>query len=105
MEEISRQDLLDAWKYFIHELKFERSQYGNAAIVPYFEAALEACTEKLWPGSREKKGSDAVEFFKEERDRYERAPEINGCEMNEDWSEGIRMCDIAISLLEGKEYE
>lgn len=42
----------------------------------------------------------AMKFFKEEIDRFERAPYINGCEMTEEWKEGLSICKTALTALE-----
>ncbi len=42
----------------------------------------------------------AMKFFKEEIVRFEHAPYINGCEMTEEWKEGISICKTALIALE-----
>ena len=42
----------------------------------------------------------AIKFFKDEIRRLELAPEINGCEMTEEWKEQMEICETAKSALE-----
>ena len=65
-----------------------------------------------WQGKElERLRDDARELRAENRSlegeikRLERAPGENGCAMKEEWAERIRMCEIAIALLEEEENE
>lgn len=42
----------------------------------------------------------AMEFFKDEIRRLELAPDINGCEMTDDWREQMSVCKTALIALE-----
>lgn len=96
---MDREKLVKAKKYFSYEIRFNSGQYGNEEIVPYLQIALSAIKEKL---ENKDPIEDALQYFVEESDRYARAPEINGCEMTEEWAFNKEMCDIAIKLLKEK---
>ena len=42
----------------------------------------------------------AIKFFEDEIRRLELAPELNGCEMTEEWTEQIEICKTAKTALE-----
>lgn len=96
---MDRAKLEHAKKYFEYEVRFNSSQFGNEEIVPYLQIALSAIKEKL---ENKDPIEDAIQYFREESDRYARAPEINGCEMTEEWAFNKEMCDLAIKILEEK---
>lgn len=103
---MKRSEIESAFKFFSDEVKFSGGDYGNKEVYPHMVLAMEACAEKLDElDKRERERLKAIVFFKEEIDRLERAPEINGCAMTPEWKENIRMCEIAIMLLEDKENE
>lgn len=45
----------------------------------------------------------AIQYLEEEITRCRRAPELNGCEMREDWQETIDVCEMAITALREEE--
>lgn len=98
---MKREEIEKAFKYFGEQVKFENSPYGNKEVLPFMQEALNACAVKLDElDKKERNRLKAIVFFKEESDRLERAPEINGCAMTPEWAESLRMCEIAIALLE-----
>ena len=42
----------------------------------------------------------AIKFFDEEIARLNHAPELNGCEMTDEWKEQLEICGLAKSALE-----
>lgn len=98
---MKREEIEKAFKYFCEQVQFENSPYGNKEVLPFMQEALNACAVKLDElDKKERNRLKAIVFFKEESDRLERAPEINGCAMTPEWAEPLRMCEIAIALLE-----
>lgn len=98
---MKREEIEKAFKYFGEQVQFENSAYGNKEVLPFMQEALNACAVKLDElDKKERNRLKAIVFFKEESDRLERAPEINGCAMTPEWAESLRMCEIAIALLE-----
>lgn len=50
--------------------------------------------------------SEVVKLLMEEIDRCRRAPDLNGCEMQEEWQRTIDVCSIAVNaILEQEERE
>lgn len=47
---------------------------------------------------------EAIEWMQEEKARFERAPDLNGCPMTEDWQKAIDVYDMAISALRKQEH-
>lgn len=98
---MKREEIEKAFKYFGEQVQFENSPYGNKEVLPFMQEALNACAVKLDElDKKERNRLKAIVFFKEEIDRLERAPEINGCAMTPEWAESLRMCEVAIALLE-----
>lgn len=98
---MKREEIEKAFKYFGEQVQFENGPYGNKEVLPFMQEALNACAVKLDElDKKERNRLKAIVFFKEESDRLERAPEINGCAMTPEWAESLRMCEIAIALLE-----
>lgn len=101
---MKRTEIEAAFKYFTDEVKFACGPYGNKEVFQHVALAQEVCAKKLDAlDKQERDRLKAIAFFKEEVDRIERAPQVNGCVMTEEWAEQLRMCEIAIVLLE--EYE
>ena len=48
---------------------------------------------------------EAIEWMQEEKARFERAPDLNGCPMTECWQKAIDVYDMAISALRQQEQE
>ena len=46
---------------------------------------------------------EAIEWMQEEKARFERAPDLNGCPMTECWQKAIDVYDMAISALRKQE--
>ena len=46
---------------------------------------------------------EAIEWMQEEKASFERAPDLNGCPMTEDWQKAIDVYDMAISALRKQE--
>ena len=47
--------------------------------------------------------SEVVKLLLEEIDRCRRAPDLNGCEMREEWKKTIDVCSIAVSAVREQE--
>lgn len=47
--------------------------------------------------------SEVVKLLLEEIDRCRRAPDLNGCEMREEWQKTIDVCSIAVSAIREQE--
>lgn len=46
---------------------------------------------------------EAIKWLQEEKLSLERAPDLNGCPMTEDWKKGIDVYDMAISALRSQQ--
>lgn len=46
---------------------------------------------------------EAIKWLQEEKFSLERAPDLNGCPMTEDWKKGIDVYDMAISALSAQQ--
>lgn len=44
---------------------------------------------------------EALKYFKDEIFSYEMAPDLNGCEMRDDWQRIMDACQLAVKALEG----
>lgn len=96
-------DIENARKQLAYEVKFNRSSYGNEEIEQYMRLALDACEDKLYGEYNAiRKLLNAIDFFRTRHRKLREAPEKYGREMNEDWSEELKLCEIAYTLLEEK---
>lgn len=103
---MKRAELEKAMRYFSDLCLVMQGGNFYSEPLPYMQAALSACCERLDAlDKKDRERLKAVQFFKEEIERLNRAPEINGCEMTPEWKEDIRMCEIAIELLEDVKNE
>lgn len=98
---MKRAEIERAFKFFTDQVKLSGGPFGNKEVYPHNVMAMDACAKKL--DELDKKERDrlkAISFFQEEIDRIERAPAINGCAMTPEWKEEMRMCEVAVALLE-----
>lgn len=103
---MNRKSVEEAFKYFAEETRKAAGPYGDLAVYPHMQLACEACAARLDKYEQENRArQEAIQFFREEADRYRRAPEINGCPMTPEWERGLTMCVIAIGLLEEENNE
>lgn len=94
---MKRADVEAAFQFFANVVKKD----GGGSAFPHNALALEACAKKLDAMDKEDRDRlKAIAFFKEEIDRFDRAPAVNGCAMTPEWAENKRFCEIAITLLE-----
>ena len=99
---MNRKEIEKAFRYFTDETKAA----ADGTTFKFSGRAMEACARKLDEMDRkERERLKAIAYFAEEIKRLERAPEENNCTMTEEWAERIRMCEIAIALLEEEENE
>ena len=47
---------------------------------------------------------EAIEWMQEEKASFERAPDLNGCPMTEDWQKAIDVYEMAISALRQQDH-
>lgn len=47
----------------------------------------------------------AIEWLKREIAIYDNAPALNGCEISQEWADGLNACKVALQALEGKEQD
>lgn len=48
--------------------------------------------------------AEAIKWIQEEKESFERAPDLNGCPMTECWQKAIDVYDMAISALRQQEH-
>lgn len=98
---MNRKEIEAAFRFFTDETK-----KADSTTFKFVARAEEACARKLdQMDKRERERKKAIAYFNEEIKRLERAPEENRCVMKEEWAERIRMCEIAVALLEEEENE
>lgn len=98
---MKREEVQAAFRFFVDEVEAAASPFGVQEVYPHMSLAMQACAKKLDAMDKEDRDRlKAIAFFKEEIDRLDRAPAINGCAMTPEWAENKRFCEIAITLLE-----
>jgi len=92
---MKRCDVEAAFQYFNNEVKKADEDF------PHYFRAFQACAKKLDEmDMEERKRMRAIAFFAEEIERLYRAPEVNKCDMTPVWAQRIKMCEVAIAILE-----
>ena len=103
---MKRAELEKAVRYFNDQILLMKGGNVSSEPLPHMQAALVACCKALDElDRREVEREQAIVFFREEVERIERAPEINGHEMTPEWAEEISICKTAIEALEEMKNE
>lgn len=103
---MKRAELEKAVRYFNDQILLMKGGNVYSEPLPHMQAALVACCRALDELDRQEvEREKAIVYFRQEVERIERAPEVNGHGMTPEWAEEMSICKTAIEALEEMKNE
>lgn len=103
---MKRAELEKAVRYFNDQILLMKGGNVYSEPLPHMQVALVACCRALDELDRQEvEREKAIVYFRQEIERIERAPEVNGHGMTPEWAEEMSICNTAIEALEEMKNE